>query len=627
MCEPAPAEAGSRSLAIVLTGPLLVAGLVPCVVHAQSGVVFQDVVIETKTRNNSFGRGAAMVDLDQDGLLDLVCADASQTNQFYQQQPDGTFVDGAPVWNVPPVAEFEWSVLAADFDNDGDVDLYFGNGGSAGNDTPGQPFPNRMLRNDIAVTGSLTDVSASIGAANNTDDTFGTTALDYDRDGFLDIFNADKDHTCKLFRNDGGLSFSDVSTAAGFTKSSDWRHCGSADIDNDGWPDIGVGNDDTNNALYHNQQDGTFVDIAVSAGIGNPIDNFGVVFQDYDNDGLQDIFIPKYQITPMGPSPVYLNQGDLTFVNVSPGSGIGAHTDMGHDSADVDSDGYPDLLLGTGNPFFSDVDYLYTVVPDGSGGLTIQDVSSSSGFNASGLSRQHGQAVGDYDRDGDIDVYCNNGGPHYYPNTTQPNFFMQNQGNANAWAALEIEGVRSNRTGVGVVARATTTEGRDVYRTLQVGRGFGNTPDHALHFGIGSDTGIERIELRWPSGIVQLVDDLPLGAYTDVVETGAQLSGTAALGQTITFDFAGAVGEFVELALSNGTATTELDGVNGPFLLADPYLILPALPLDGTGRQSLPLPIPNVPALVGLTFYSQAWIHAPGAGGTLSELLTFTIQP
>ena len=87
-----------------------------------------------------------------------------------------------------------------------------------------------------------------------------------------------------------------------------------------------------------------------------------------------------------------------------------------------------------------------------------------------------------------------------------------------------------------------------------------------------------------------------------------------------------APGEFVELALSNGTSTTEIDGINGPLLLAAPYLVLPALPLDASGRFSLPLTIPNVPALVGLTFYSQAWIHAPGEGGTLSQLLPFTIQ-
>ncbi|MFT5291525.1 MAG: hypothetical protein ACI8QS_002392 [Planctomycetota bacterium] len=592
----------------------------------QATVVFDDIVIESGTRNNSFGRGSAMVDLDQDGLLDLVCADASQQNQFYQQQPDGTFIDAATIWGIPGVAEYDWGVLAADFDNDGDNDLYFGNGGSAGNDDPTRPMPNQLLRNDIMGTGVLTDVSSLMGDAINPDDTFGMTALDFDRDGFLDIFNSDKDHSCKLLRNTGGLYFVDVSTAAGITRVSDWRHCGAADIDNDGWPDIGVGSYDSGNALYHNQQDGTFMNIAASAGVLNPIENFGLVFQDYDNDGLQDIFIPKYQQVPIGPSPVYLNQGDLTFVNVSQGSGIGAHTDMGHESADIDSDGYPDIILGTGNPFFSDPDYLYTVVPNGAGGLTITDISTSSGFNASGISRQHGQAIGDYDRDGDIDIYCNNGGPHWMASTSQSNFFMQNRGNANAWTALEIAGVYSNRTGVGVVGKASTTAGRDVYRTLQVGRGFGNTPDHALHFGIGSDAAVERIELRWPSGIVQCIDDPAPNAYSSIVETGALLIGTPTIGQAFSFDFAGAVGEVVELAMSNGTATSEIDGVNGSLLLAAPYILLPPIPLDASGRRSLSIPVPDLPALVGLSFYAQGWIHAPGSGGTLSQLHAFTIQ-
>ncbi|MFT5290878.1 MAG: hypothetical protein ACI8QS_002110 [Planctomycetota bacterium] len=609
----------------ILLSPVL---LVLCAqgVAAQA-LVFDEISLPSNTLNLSFGRGAAMADIDGDGLMDIVCADAEEPNQFYRQKIDGTFEDAASLWGVGIVAEHDWGVLVADFDNDGDEDIYFANGGFSDNDYPGRPFPNQMLRNDIQSTGLLQDVSNSIGAGMNTNPTFGATALDFDRDGMLDIFCADRKRSCTLLRNTGSLVFADVSSAANIVEVEDWRHAGAADYDNDGWPDVGVGNGKGPNALYHNEQDGTFLESAVAAGVENPFDNFGMVFQDYDNDGLQDIYIPKYQLTPTSPSPVYLNNGDGTFVNVSPGTGMGAHTDMGHESADIDGDGYPEIMMGTGNPSFSDFDFLYHVLPNGSGGLLITDISTVSGFNSKVPSRQHGQAVGDFDRDGDVDIYCNNGGPSWKQNTAQSNFFWRNQGNNYPWLAMELQGVLSNRTGVGVVARATTAEGRDIFRTLQVGRGFTNTPDHALHFGIGTDTAVENVELRWPSGITQQVSELQMGVYTDVVETGMIRTGPAAVGQPLVFEVAGTAGDLAELALSLGTGFTDIPGINGPLLLAAPYLILPAFPLDASGRLTLPIPVPNNTALIGLTLHTQAWIHpVSGAGGTLSQLNSFTLQ-
>ncbi len=594
---------------------------------AAQTLTFDDIALPSNTLNQSFGRGAAMADIDGDGLMDLVCADAEEPNQFYRQKTDGTFEDAASLWGVGVLSEYDWGVLVADFDNDGDEDIYFANGGFGENDHPGRPWPNQMLRNDIPVTGLMTDVSNSSGAGMNTKPTFGATALDYDRDGMLDIFCSDRERACTLLQNTGSLVFADVSAAAGIIEVGDWRHVGAADYDNDGWPDVGVGNGEGPNALYHNEQDGTFLERAAAAGVANPIDNFGMVFQDYDNDGYQDIYLPKYQQVPNGPSPVYLNNGDGTFVNVSPGTGMGAHTDMGHESADIDGDGYPEIMMGTGAPSFTDYDYLYHVQPDGSGGLVITDISAASGFNSKSRSRQHGQAVGDFDRDGDIDIYCNNGGPSWKASSAQSNYFWRNRGNAYAWLGIELQGTISNRTGVGVVAKATTTEGRDVYRTLQVGRGFTNTPDHALHFGIGADTAVENIELRWPSGIVQQVSELQMSTYSEVVETGMMRTGPSNIGQPLIFKMAGAPGHHAELALSLGTGSVYYPGVNGPLLLAAPYVVLPALPMNAKGRLILPLPVPNNTSLIGLTLHTQAYIHpAGGSGGTISELNSFTLQ-
>ena len=606
---------------LILLTPLLFVG------RAQAqALVFDDVAVATGTVNVSFGRACALVDLDRDGLLDLICADDSTPNRFFRQRADGTFEDVAALWGVGLAAELDWGVLAADFDNDGDDDVYFANGGSGDPEDPNRILPNRLLRNDLLSTGKLVDVSSLSGDANDTNPTFGATALDYDRDGFLDIFCANPNRTCLLLRNEGGLTFSDRSSEANLVEVGGWRHPGSADYDNDGWPDVGVGNKLGPNALYRNQQDGTFVDRAAQAGVLDPNDNFGMVFQDYDNDGFQDIYVAKYQLVPQGPSPVYLNNGDGTFRNVSAGSGMGAHTDMGHNSGDLDADGYPEIMMGTGNPFYGDIDRLYRVLPNGSGGLTITDISLASGFSSGGATRQHGQALGDYDRDGDIDVFCNNGGPSYLPGTIEGSFLWSNRGNGNNWTALDLEGRFSNRTGVGTWARARTDTGRDVYRTLAVGQGFSNTSDHALHFGIGSDGSFERIELHWPSGIVQAIDQPALKTYIRVVETGAILRGSPAVGQFANFDISGRVGDVVELGLSLGTTAIELAGVNGTLELGSPYALLPSLPLDGGGLQSVAVPIPANASLVGVTVYAQAWVHDNGGLGTLSQLISFTIQ-
>ncbi|MFT5289636.1 MAG: hypothetical protein ACI8QS_000941 [Planctomycetota bacterium] len=613
----------SYSLAFLAVG---VSASAAPLLRQQAPIVFDNVALGTNTVHVSFGRAVAVVDLDEDGLPDIVTADAGSTNGFYRQLPDNTFEDATGLWNVAPIVEYEWSVIAADFDNDGDEDLFFGNGGTPPAYRVNRPYPNRMLRNDIKTTGGLLDVSAGLGGALDPLTTFGVSGLDYDLDGMLDLFVSDKGFTCRLFHNEGGLFFTDQSTVAGLTRVAEWRHTGAADYDLDGLPDVGVGCGDQRNALYHNEGGGVFRDVAVEAGAAILSDTFGMVFQDYDNDGVMDIYVALYQRIPNGSSPVLLGNGDGTFRNVSGGTGMGGHTDMGHDSGDVDGDGYPDIMMGTGNRTLASFDVLYGVIPNGAGGLKILDISAASRFSSAGQTRQHGQGLSDFDRDGDIDIYCNNGGPEDDPASLQGNFFWRSRGNGNGWTALMIEGVLSNRTGVGVRARARTAEGRDIYRTLQVGRGFSNTPERALNFGIGSDTLIERIELVWPSGIVQLIDDPSMSSYTDVIETGALLRGQPTIGQPFSYDIVGTPGDVAELALSLGTSVTPLEGINGDLLLASPMTILPALPIGPGGLLSLPLSIPNLPGLVGLTLHSQAWIHKPGEQGSLSQLLSFTIQ-
>lgn len=480
-------------------------------------VTFIDVASGHDIAHESYGRGSAMVDLDGDFLLDIITGNDRNPNEFFRQLPDHTFEQVNDAWGIPFEESSTWATLVADFDNDGDPDVYFVNGTAT---------PNQLLRNDLNSTGVFTDVSDFSGDGNLVNRNFGGTTLDYNRDGLLDIFLTNPNNgRCFLLRNEGGLVFTNVSNAAGIVHAGSFRHCSAGDFNNDGWWDIAVGdygNIGTSNVLYRNNQDGTFTNVAASAGVESPLRNFGMVLEDFDNDGWMDIFVPKYHYLPTdtNTSELYRNNGDGTFTNVTQGSGLGTQTDMGHNTGDVDGDGYPDIFIGTGHPGFLSNDLLLLITPNGEGGFTATDVSDSSGITAQGPTRCHGIALGDYDQDGSIDIYTNNGGPPSQEGFLEENFLWHNLGTGNRWTALRLTGVISNRSAIGARCVATTNTGREVHRVLRAGNGFGNTSSPVLHFGIGTETGVQSIEITWPSGIVQLIDNPPLAQIINVTEAG-----------------------------------------------------------------------------------------------------------
>jgi hypothetical protein len=586
-------------------------------------VVFSDQAPATGTSNPSFGRAAVMVDFDGDGLLDLMAVNSGMDNAFFRQLPDQGFESVNGAWAIAPDLRAHWGALATDFDGDGDPDVYVINGGFSATES------NQVLRNDLAGAGVFTDVGASSGDGALVSQNFGGAALDQDLDGDLDIFlTTTNDARCVGLRNDGGMSFTDVSSAAGLVEIGDNRHCSAGDFDNDGWVDVAVGVADGENRLYRNLGDGTFLDVAGPAGVASTPRSFGLVLEDFDNDGWLDVFEPKYQPTQVTMiSQLFLNDRDGTFTNVSAGAAMTGQSDMGHNTGDVDGDGYPDIYIGTGHPTFEALDLLYLMTPDGSGGLASQDVSDSSGITSIGETRCHGMAFGDYDGDGDMDIYANNGGPEQQPDTLEENALWQNQGNGNGWLSLRLEGVLSNRSAVGARAAATTTAGRQVHRALEVGTGFANTDSPILHFGIGGDAGVTQIELRWPSGMTQTLLKPTLGALTDVTETGMRLTGTPSLGATVSLDLAGPAGHEALIFASLDTIYAPLPKYGGIWQLADPLFEFLVLGL-GPGVASVPFQIPNDPGLSGVTAYFQSWIHEPGVspGGTISGLVPIAIE-
>ncbi len=194
---------------------------------------------------------------------------------------------------------------------------------------------------------------------------------------------------------------------------------------------------------------------------------------------------------------------------------------MGHNTGDVDLDGTPDIFIGTGAPEFASNDLLLLVTARPDGSLEACDVAVASGITASGPTRCHGIVFGDYDRDGDIDIYINNGGPGRFPETIQGNSFYENEGNGNNWAAFTLVGTRSNRDGIGARLMAVTNTGRELHRMHRSAIGFCNTNPAEVWFGIGDETSIQRVQIRWPSGAIQVITSPAMRAFTEIIEPGA----------------------------------------------------------------------------------------------------------
>ncbi|MBC8371595.1 MAG: CRTAC1 family protein [Planctomycetes bacterium] len=493
---------------------------------------FQDKATHVGVESPGYGRGTAMVDLDNDGLLDLIVTTAGGDDQFWRQTSSQNFQQMNIPWSVPATLDESWGVLAADFDNDGDKDVYFSNGGFTGAEV------NVMLRNDLNTSGKFTDISASSGTCASVLSNFGGSVLDYDNDGDLDIFLtaavgywATTPQRCELYRNDGDMQFTNVGWSAGITHLGDFRNCGVADYDNDGYMDIMVGSYDGNNLLYHNNGDGTFTDKAQAAGVQDPFQSFGATFEDFNNDGWPDLFIPKYEFNSGVKSRVYINNQDETFRDITDFANMSSQGDMGHNTGDVNADGYPDILIGTGHPYWTRKDLVKVMFPvTNSDSMSSHEAAEFMGLDSVGASRSHGYALGDIDNDGDVDIYNNNGGPSQIASSWGYNAFYFAEGNTSNWMKMSLKGVVSNRDAIGARVMVEGTDGREIWRYPAAGKGFCNTDSPVLHFGLGEAAGTELTEIYWPSTLVQTYVNLDAQKQHDIVETGIRISGTPVAG-------------------------------------------------------------------------------------------------
>ncbi|WP_420448715.1 CRTAC1 family protein [Candidatus Palauibacter sp.] len=492
---------------------------------------FDDVAARVGLDAVSLSGGAIVDDLNGDGLPDVMTSSRGLRHQlrYFESDGEGRFVDRTAEAGLVGLLG-GLNLVHADYDNDGDADIFVLRGGWLV-----QPYPNSLLRND---GGFFSDVTREVGLYSEHPTQTGAWA-DFDGDGWLDLFigNESRDsltHRSELYRSRGDGTFEEVAAEVGievadFVKGVTW-----GDYDNDGRPDLYLSILHASNRLYRNlgpDADGggwAFADVTERAGVGEPLASFPTWFWDFDSDGWLDIYVAGYAaqtadiVREMTGEPyaaalprLYRNLGDGSFADVTAGQGIDRIMyAMGSNYGDLDSDGRLDFLVGTGDP---DLRQLMPNRMFRNLGDRFVEVTGAGGFGS--LHKGHAVSFVDIDNDGDTDVHIQLGGAN--EGDLSPNALYENPGFGNRWIALTLVGERANRSAIG--ARITVTvEGPDgerrIHRRAGTGGSFGANPLRQ-EIGLGRATHIESAEIRWPgSGTVDRLTGLALDRAYRVAE-------------------------------------------------------------------------------------------------------------
>lgn len=507
------------------------------------------------------GGGVALFDCNNDGRLDLVVVRDSSIARnlaggdlmvtLYVQDGKGGTVHFTDVTAPSGLTTKGWGngIAVADFDNDGLPDLYVTGYGH-----------NVLYRNKGGC--KFEDVTAKAGVAGG-GFSAGAAWADYDRDGYVDLFvsryvSTDVHHlpdasktiyknalvelpdgmpgdTDLLYRNRGDGTFEEVAQKAGVSNLLKLHGMGVvwADLDGDNWPDLFVTNDGGYNYLFHNLQNGKFEEIGLSSGTatgenGQVYGNMAADASDFDRDGKLDLAITRYGSQPAG---LLRNRGDDEFVDEASKAGISAKTffpvKWGVGFGDFDNDGWPDLMIASGN-FSTLLDGLPDEPPfrdrlelfRNTGGRSFEEIADLAGLNAGPPQSRRGTAFGDVNNDGALDaVVFNVAGP--------PSLFLNETKNHNHRILLRLSGVKSNRMAIGARVTVLTSAGSQMDE-VRGGTSYLSCNDTRLHFGLGSELLITKIEVRWPSGVTQTFRNVGADAIYDIAE-GQSIHKTATL--------------------------------------------------------------------------------------------------
>lgn len=493
------------------------------------------------------GRAGSSVldDFDGDHDLDLLISIRYLENQlrYFRNNSDGSFTELTSRTGLQGVTG-GLNMIQADYDNDGDLDVFVLRGGWLRDEGR---HPNSMLRNNG--DGTFDDVTGSAGLL-SFHPTQTAVWLDFDNDGWIDLFignesNPNEIHPCELYRNNRDGTFTDVARETGAAAVSFVKAVGSGDYNNDGLPDIYLSCLKQPNILLRNDGPQTkgdeqvpiwkFTNVAHQAGVEEPDRSFPTWFWDYDNDGWLDIFVSGYGAKgiheiaadylgiPHGGEPprLFRNNRDGTFSDVSREARLNKTlVSMGANFGDLDNDGFLDFYVGTGDPD------LRNVSPNrmfrNSEGKFFQEVTTSGNFGH--LQKGHGVSFGDIDHDGDQDIYTVMGGA--YEGDHYLNSLFLNPGHGNAWITIQLVGTKSNRAAIGARIKVTvsTPLGRkDVYKTVNSGGSFGASPLRQ-EIGLGDAEAIAQLEILWPaSGQKQKFTKVPMRRFFRIKEGESKL--------------------------------------------------------------------------------------------------------
>ena len=501
---------------------------------------FRDVALRKGLKIQGRAGGAIMDDFDNDGHLDVMVSSWGQRDplRLFRNDGRGAFVETTAQAGLERTVG-GLDIFQGDYDNDGRLDVFVPRG--AWTHLAGQ-FPPSLLHNDG--NGEFSDVTAPAGLLRELPSQ-AAAWCDFDNDGWLDLVKGNELHpdvawpagtpSVELYRNTRGGAFAEIGAAAGLAMRGMVKAVICGDYDNDGWQDLYVSVIYGPNHLFRNLGSGgslKFEDVTARAGVAEPVMSFTSWFFDYDNDGWEDLYVSGY-LTDMsnltleylgerhraqGVRPrLYRNHRDGTFSDVAPE--LGADTlslTMGANFGDLDNDGWLDYYLGTGAPPLQILDPSRMYRNDRGRGF--QDVTTAGGFGH--VQKGHGVAFGDFDNDGDQDVFEEIGGA--FTGDRFWSVLFQNPGHGNDWITLRLRGVKANRSAIGARIRTRVRNGdgvRDIHNTVSSGGSFGaNSLQQEI--GLGRGATIESIEVRWPgSGTVQeFKAPIAVGRVYEVVE-------------------------------------------------------------------------------------------------------------